>query len=125
VNQLRALKSVPNGVGCSFGTIGALRLVQNVSDVGRDSIETDRQHQRNVLVRPPDGKQTKNLDLTSREVVRKSDTTVPGVQQRIDIGNQARHSKSTRELVSLAQLLKAQAPVRLCLPCCQESTVPE
>src|SRR5450631_3096792 len=95
-NRLRALKSVPNGIGRRFGTIGALRLVQNASDMGRNSIETDRKNQRYVLVRPPDSKQTQDLDFASREVVGKSDPTVPGVQQGINIGNQARHSKSTR-----------------------------
>src|SRR5258708_5685702 len=77
------------------------------------------------MVRPPDSKQTKNLDFESREVVGISDTTVPGVQQGIDIGNQARHSKSMRELVSLAQQLKAQAPLRVYLPRCEESAVAE
>jgi hypothetical protein len=63
---LRALKSVPNGVSRGFGTIGTLRLVQNVSDMGGYSIETDRKYQRNVLVRPPDSKQTQNLNLCAQ-----------------------------------------------------------
>src|SRR5258708_17518671 len=98
-DRLRALKSVPNGVGRCFRTIGAMRLVQNVSDVGRDSIETDREHQRNILVRPPDSKQTQNLDFASREVVAISHTTLPGVQQGINIRNQPRHSNSLRDLL--------------------------
>ena len=85
---MRALKSVPNGVSRSFGTIGALRLVENVPDMRSDGIETDRQYERNILVRAPDREQTQNLDFASREVVRKRDATFLRVQQGIDIDNQ-------------------------------------
>ena len=109
--RLRALKSVPNGVRSSFGTIGALCLVQDIPDVRRNGIETDRQHQRHILVCPANGKQAQNLDLASREAVRKRDTPLSTVQQRIDIHNQTRHSKPTRKLLSLTQLLKTEAPL--------------
>jgi hypothetical protein len=115
VSRLRALKSVPNGVRCSFGTIGALRLIQDIPDVGRDSIETDRQHQRHILVCPADGKQTQNLDLPGCEVIRKRDTPLSIVQQRVDIFYQTRHSKSKRELLGLAQLLETEAPLCVCM----------
>jgi hypothetical protein len=47
--------------------------------MGSNRIETNRQHERNILIRAPDSKQTQNLDFASREVVRKSDAPVPGV----------------------------------------------
>jgi hypothetical protein len=80
--------------------------------MGRHSIETDRKNQRNILVRPPNGKQTQNLDFASGEVVGKSDATVPGVHQGIDIGDQARHPKTTRELFCFAQQLEAEPSIR-------------
>jgi hypothetical protein len=112
---LRALKSVPNGIRCSFGAIGALCLVQDIPDVSRNSIETDRQHQRHILVCPANGKQAQNLDLASREVVRKRDTPLSTVQQRIDIHYQTLHFKSTRKLLSLTQLPETEAPLCVCL----------
>jgi hypothetical protein len=121
---LCALKSVPIGVSRGLGTIGAFGLIQNVSDVRSDGIETNRQYERNILVRPPDRKQTQNFDFASREVVRKRDTVIPRMQQDIDFDNQARHSKSARELLGLAQPLKARAALCVCLSH-QESAVPE
>ena len=107
--RLRALKSMPNGIGRGFSAIGALRLVQNISHMGRDRVETDREHQRNILVRPPDRQQAQNLDFARREIVRKRDIAASRMQQGVDIDNQARHAESPRELLGLAQLLKARA----------------
>src|ERR1700690_3739174 len=101
---------MPNGVGRSFGTSSTLHLIQNVSDVRNHGIETNRQHQRDIRVRAPDRQQTQNLDFASGEVFRKSDSTVPRMQQGTDIDNQAGHFKSTRELLALPQLPKAQPP---------------
>src|SRR5579859_8427 len=119
--RLCALKSVPNGISRRLGTIGALRLVQNVSDMRGNSIEADRQHERNILVRASDGKQAQNLDFANRKTVGKGDAMIPRMQQGIDIDYQARHSESTRQLLRLAQPLKAQAALRVRLPRHQES----
>jgi len=77
------------------------------------------------LFRPPYGQQTQNLDFASREVVGKRDIAVSRMQQRVDIDDQACHPKSARELLGLAQSLKAQAALCICLPGCKERTVPE
>jgi hypothetical protein len=120
---LRVLKSVPNGVSRSFGTISALGLVQYVADVRSHSIETDRQSQRDLLVCSPAGEQMQNFDFARREVIRKCHATFLRVQQGIDVDNQARHFKSTRELLGIPELLKSQAAVRIRLLCNQEGAV--
>src|ERR1700675_2047178 len=102
---------MPNGVSRGLGTIRALRLVENVSNMRSNRVETDRKHERNILIRAPDGEQTQNFDFTSREVVGKRHATVSGVQQSVDIDDQTRHFKSARELLGLVQILKALAPL--------------
>src|ERR1700733_973580 len=124
-SRIRSLQATPDRIGSGLGTISAVRLIQNVSNVRSYGIEADCQHQRDVLVRPSYRKQTQNLDFASRELVRKRDTAVSATQQGIDIDNQARHFKSTRELLGIAQLLQADAPLRLVLARNEKSTVAE
>src|SRR5471030_2948435 len=111
---------MPNGVSRSFGTISAFCLIQDVADVRSHSIETDRQSQRDLLVRSPASEQMQNLDFARREVIRKHHATFLRVQQGVDVDNQARHFKSTRELLGITQPLKTQVAVCIRLLCNQE-----
>src|ERR1700675_477843 len=98
---------MPNGVRRSFGTIRALRLVQDTPHVRGNRIDAYRQYQRNIFIRAPDGEETQNFDFARREIIGKGDPTVLRAQLDIDIGDQALHSQSTCELLGLAQILKA------------------
>ena len=65
--RLLTLKSLPNGVGRSFGRVNTVHLIQNVAGVRNLGIETNRQHQRDIRARAPDGQHTRNLDFASAE----------------------------------------------------------
>src|ERR1700720_4299992 len=98
---------MPNGVRRGFRTIRALGFVQDVSHMSGNCIEADRQYQRNIFIRAPDGEETQNLDFARREIIGEDDLPVPRAQYRVDIGYQALHCKAACELLRLAQKLKA------------------
>jgi hypothetical protein len=51
------------GVGRSLGSVGRLRLFQDVADVSSDGVETDSQLIGDLLIPFPSRNQTEDVDL--------------------------------------------------------------
>ena len=116
---------MPDCVGSGLSSISALRLIQYAPDMCGNGIQADRQYQGNIFVGPTDGKQTQNLYFTSGKLVRERYGIAAAMQQGIDIGNQARHPDSTREVLGFAQLLAANSSICIRLLCYQKGSMPK